>query len=240
LRLDPLEGTTLTAKGLPNALTVIALSEKNCLLNAPDVYMQKIAVGPGYPQDVIDLDADPIDNINSVAKAKGVKPNQINVCILDRERHATIIDKARSTGAATILIPDGDVLATLQCTNPQSKIDLYLGTGGAPEGVLAAAAMRCWGGQMQARLVLDSDKQQVRATKMGITDFNRKYLVTDLAQGDVVFSATGVTSGHLLQGVKKYPKQIFTETLLMRSRTGTIRWVKSCHQRLEKFKHFTE
>ena len=235
IALDPLEGTTLTAKGMPNALAVVAMAEGGSLLNAPDVYMQKIAIGGGYPENLVDLDADPADNVKAVAKAKGVDVNLVNVCILDRPRHAAIIEAVRSAGARVTLISDGDIAGVIHCTDPSTGIDMYLGTGGAPEGVLAAAALRCTGGQMQGRLVTDEESQKERARKMGIEDFERKYTAEEMASGDVVLSATGVTTGTMLSGIAHQGAEIWTDTLLMRSSTGTIRWIKARHTHPEKF-----
>jgi fructose-1,6-bisphosphatase II / sedoheptulose-1,7-bisphosphatase len=231
IALDPLEGTTLTAKALPNALTVIAIAEHGSLLHAPDTYMDKIAVGPGYPDGVVDLDADPVGNIARLARAKGVSPSQITACILDRPRHAAIIESVRSTGAAIRLITDGDIAGVIATTDPATGVDIYLGQGGAPEGVLAAAALRCIGGQIQARLVFRNDQERGRAVRLGITDFNRKFALTDLAGGDVVFAATGVTDGSMLEGVRRHGDFITTSSILMRSGTRTVRWVKARHRR---------
>ncbi|MEC9139120.1 MAG: class II fructose-bisphosphatase, partial [Pseudomonadota bacterium] len=201
IALDPLEGTTLTAKGMPNALAVVAMAEAGSLLNAPDAYMDKIALGGNYPDDIVDLDATPEENVKAVATAKGVGVELINVCILDRPRHADMIAQVRECGARVTLITDGDIAGVIHTTDPSTGIDLYMGTGGAPEGVLAASALRCTGGQMQGRLVLNGDDQKERARKMGITDFDRKYKVDEMAKGDVVLSATGVTSGSMLSGI---------------------------------------
>ncbi len=231
IALDPLEGTTLTAKALPNALAVMAMAEPGTLLNAPDTYMDKIAIGGGYPEGTIDLDADPADNIHALAKAKGVKAHEITALILDRPRHEKIIEAVRSTGAAVQLITDGDVAGVIATSDPATGIDIYIGQGGAPEGVLAAAALRCVGGQIQTRLVFKKEDEKRRAEKLGITDFNRKYSLMDLASGDVVFSATGVTNGSMLRGVQVTREHIFTESIVMRSATGTVRWIRARHRR---------
>ena len=235
IALDPLEGTTLTAKGMQNALAVVAMAEGGSLLNAPDVYMDKIAIGGGYPENLVDLDADPVDNVKAVAKAKGVGVELVNVCILDRPRHSDIIAKVREAGARVTLISDGDIAGVIHCTDPNTGIDMYMGIGGAPEGVLAAAALRCTGGQMQGRLVTNDEGQKERARKMGIEDFNRKYTVEEMASGDVVFSATGVTNGSMLSGIARRGDEVWTDTLLMRSSTGTIRWIKARHVDQSKF-----
>jgi fructose-1,6-bisphosphatase II / sedoheptulose-1,7-bisphosphatase len=236
IALDPLEGTTICAKNLPNALAVIAIAEKRSLLYAPDVYMAKIAIGPGYPAGTVDLDASPEDNIHALAKAKGVPVNEISACILDRPRHAKIIEAVRNTGAAIRLIGDGDVAGVIHTTEPEETgIDIYMGTGGAPEGVLAAAALRCIGGQMQGRLIIDTDEKRERALKMGIADPNKKFDMTEMASGDVLFSATGVTDGNMLSGVKFGRDAIYTHTIVMRSSSGTVRWIRAKHQDLEKF-----
>jgi fructose-1,6-bisphosphatase II / sedoheptulose-1,7-bisphosphatase len=230
IALDPLEGTTLTAKALPNALTVIAIAAQGSLLHAPDTYMDKIAIGPGYPDGVVDLDADPVENIVKLARAKGVSVSEITACILDRPRHAAIIESVRSTGAAVRLITDGDIAGVIATTDPATGVDIYLGQGGAPEGVLAAAALRCVGGQIQARLVFRNDEERGRAVRLGITDFDRKFMLTDLAGGDVVFAATGVTDGSMLEGVRRHGDFITTSSILMRSGTRTVRWIKARHR----------
>ena len=236
IALDPLEGTTICAKNLPNALAVIAIAEKGSLLFAPDVYMDKIAVGPGYAEDVIDIDASPAENIARLAKAKGVALSDITACILDRPRHAKLIEAVRATGAAIRLIGDGDVAGVIHTTDPEETgIDIYLGTGGAPEGVLAAAALRCTGGQMQGRLILDTPEKVERAATMGITDPNRVYRAQDMARGDVLFAATGVTDGNMLAGVKFGRNYITTHTIVLRSSSRTVREIKARHQDLEKF-----
>jgi fructose-1,6-bisphosphatase II / sedoheptulose-1,7-bisphosphatase len=231
IALDPLEGTTLTAKALPNALAVMAMAEPGTLLNAPDTYMDKIAIGPGYPEGVIDLDAEPAENIITLAEAKGVPPNEITALILERPRHEGIIASVRKAGAAVRLITDGDVAGVIATTDPDTGIDIYLGQGGAPEGVLAAAALRCVGGQMQTRLVFRNDDERARAAKWGITDLKRKYSLKDLASGDVIFAATGVTDGSMLSGVHMQGEFIFTESIVMRSATHTVRWVRGKHLR---------
>ncbi|MGF7006755.1 class II fructose-bisphosphatase [Aminobacter sp. BE322] len=236
IALDPLEGTTICAKNLPNALAVIAIAEKGSLLFAPDVYMDKIAVGPGYPDGVIDIDASPAENIASLAKAKGVPVSEITACILDRPRHAKLIDAVRTTGAAIRLIGDGDVAGVIHTTDPEETgIDIYLGTGGAPEGVLAAAALRCTGGQMQGRLILDTPEKVERAAKMGIADPKKVYRIEEMARGDVLFAATGVTDGNLLAGVKFGRDAITTHTIVLRSSSKTVREIKARHQDIEKF-----
>ena len=231
IALDPLEGTDLTAKGMGNALAVVAMATAGTMLHAPDVYMDKIAVGPGYPEGVVDLDATVEENIKSLAKAKGVSPEDITLCVLDRERHQSIIEGARKVGARIILIPDGDVAGVFHTTDPAAGIDLYVGQGGAPEGVLAAAALRCVGGQMQGRLFFRNDDERARAARAGITDLNRKYSLMELCGGDVFFAATGVTNGGLLDGVKWEHSHITTHTVVMRSKTGTIRYIRARTQR---------
>lgn len=231
IALDPLEGTTLTAKAMANALAVMAMAEPGTMLHAPDTYMDKIAIGGGFREGLIDLDAEPGDNINALAKAKGVKPDEISVCIMDRPRHEELIAKVRKAGASVRLITDGDVAGVIATTDGSTGIDMYIGQGGAPEGVLAAAALRCIGGQMQARLIFKKDDEKRRAEKIGIKDFNRKYAMTDLVSGDVVFSATGVTDGSMLAGVHRDGDYVTTESVVMRSATGTVRWIKARHRR---------
>ncbi len=236
IALDPLEGTTICAKNLPNSLAVLALAEGGSLLNAPDVYMEKIAVGPGYPDGVVDLDAPAVENIEALARAKGVPVNEITACILDRPRHARLIEDVRGTGAAIRLIGDGDIAGVLHTTDPQETgIDIYLRRAGAPAGGLAAAALRCIGGQMEGRLILDTDEKRKRAKKMGIDDFERVYQMEEMARGDVLFAATGVTDGNLLSGVRFCGETIMTETVVMRSLTQTVRWIKAEHRMLSKF-----
>jgi fructose-1,6-bisphosphatase II / sedoheptulose-1,7-bisphosphatase len=235
IALDPLEGTTITAKAGPNALAVLAAAEEGCLLNAPDTYMDKIAVGPGYPEGIIDLAKSPGDNVRTVAAAKGVDPSQINVCVLDRPRHADLIAELRALGCGVVLIGDGDVAGVIAVTDEDTTIDMYMGQGGAPEGVLAAAALRCVGGQFNGRLVFRNEDEKARARKWGITDFNRIYRLEDLARGDCIFAATGVTSGSLLEGVKRRKKPtgeviLTTESVVMRASSGTVRWIRGEHR----------
>jgi fructose-1,6-bisphosphatase II / sedoheptulose-1,7-bisphosphatase len=231
IALDPLEGTTITAKGAPNALAVLAVAEEGCLLNAPDVYMDKLAVGPGYPEGVIDLSRSATDNVRAIASAKGVDPSEIIACVLDRPRHEALIAELRALGCGIQLIPDGDVAGVIAVTNPETTIDVYMGSGGAPEGVLAAAALRCVGGQFQGRLIFRNDDERARADKWGVTDLDRIYRLEELASGDVIFAATGVTDGSLLKGVKRKKDAISTESVVMRASTGTVRWVRGEHRR---------
>jgi fructose-1,6-bisphosphatase II / sedoheptulose-1,7-bisphosphatase len=236
IAVDPLEGTTLCAKNMPGAIATMAMAEGGTLLNAPDVYMEKIAIGPGYPKGVVDLDVPAEENIRALAKAKGVKPESITALILDRPRHSDLIDSVRKAGAAVRLITDGDVAGVIHTADPESTgIDVYMGIGGAPEGVLAAAALACIGGQIQGRLVFDTDEKRARAARMGIKDPRKKYLMEDMVRGDCVFAATGVTSGSMLSGVRFRGQLIETETVVMRSATGTVRWIKAEHRRLAKF-----
>ncbi len=236
IAVDPLEGTVLCAKNMPGAIATMAMAEGGTLLNAPDVYMEKIAVGPGYPAGVIDLDAPPEDNIRKLAKAKGVAPEAITALVLDRPRHAAIIAAVRATGAAVRLITDGDVAGVIHTADPDNTgVDIYIGTGGAPEGVLAASALRCIGGQMQCRLILDTEEKRERAAKMGVADPRKIYGIEDMVKGDCLFAATGVTDGSLLRGVKFRKDVIETETVVMRSVTGTVRMIRAEHRQLEKF-----
>lgn len=236
IALDPLEGTTICAKNLPNALAVIAIAEKGSLLFAPDVYMEKIAVGPDLPDGIVDLDAPPSENLVRFAEAKGTSVSELTVCILDRPRHAHLIDEVRSTGAAIRLIGDGDVAGVIHTTEPdETGIDIYMGIGGAPEGVLAAGALRCIGGQMQGRLLLNTDDKVARAAKMGIADPNKVYGMEEMARGDVLVAATGVTDGNLLGGVRFGRDAVQTHTIVMRSSSRTIREIKARHRDLEKF-----
>ena len=226
IALDPLEGTTITAKGLPNALAVIAMAEHGGFLNAPDVYMDKIAVGGGLPDGIVDLDKKPAENLADLAKAKKVEVSDLVVCILDRPRHSELIAKVREAGARIMLIGDGDVSGVIATSTGDSGIDIYMGSGGAPEGVLAAAALRAIGGQIQGRLLFRNDDEKSRAKKWGITDLNRKYSMTDMAKGDVMF---GVTSGSMLKGVRRFHNGAETHSIVMRSKTGTVRWVSAHH-----------
>jgi len=236
IAVDPLEGTTLCAKNMPGSIAVMAMAEGGTLLYAPDVYMDKIAIGPGYPSGTISIDASPEDNIHSLAKAKGVKPSDITALILDRPRHANIIAAVRKTGASVQLITDGDVAGVIHTTNPdETGVDIYLGTGGAPEGVLAAAALRCIGGEMYTRLILDTDEKRERARTMGVTDPRKVYTITDMVRGDCLFAATGVTTGNLLKGVKYDRDIVKTHTVVMRSASGTVRWIEAEHRDLSKF-----
>jgi fructose-1,6-bisphosphatase II / sedoheptulose-1,7-bisphosphatase len=230
IALDPLECTTLTAKAMPGAMAVVAVAQGGTLLHSPDTYMEKIAVGPGYPLGVVDLDADPIDNMKALAKAKGVPVNTLTACILDRPRHEAIIAKVRSTGASVRLIPDGDIAGVIHCTERSTGIDIYLGLGGAPEGVLAAAALRCIGGQIQGRLHFRNDDERERAYKAGIKDLNRKYCTEEMASGDVMFAATGVTTGSMLRGIQYDGDAVITHTVVMRSLTKTVRWIEARHR----------
>jgi fructose-1,6-bisphosphatase II / sedoheptulose-1,7-bisphosphatase len=230
IALDPLEGTTITAKGGANALAVIAMAEAGGFLNAPDVYMDKIAVGPGLPEGVVDLDASPVDNLKALAKAKDAEVGDLLVCILDRPRHSDLIGKVRAAGARIMLITDGDVSGVIATAQPDSGVDIYMGSGGAPEGVLAAAALRCIGGQMQGRLLFRNDDERGRAAKMGIKDLNRKYKLLDLAKGNVMFAATGVTSGAMLEGVRRFPHGAVTHSLVMRSKSATVRYIEAHHR----------
>jgi fructose-1,6-bisphosphatase II / sedoheptulose-1,7-bisphosphatase len=237
IAVDPLEGTTLCAKNMPGAIATLTMAQEGTLLHAPDIYMDKIAVGPGYPKNIVDLDAPTEDNIVNLAKAKGVKPETITAMILDRPRHADLIASVRKAGAAVSLITDGDVAGVIHTTDPEKTgIDIYIGIGGAPEGVLAAAALRCIGGQMQTRLVLDTEEKRNRASKMGIKDPRRKYQIEDMVRGECLFAATGVTDGPMLRGVQFGRDMIETETVVMRSTSGTIRWIRAEHQLVDKFK----
>ena len=236
IAVDPLEGTTLCAKNMPGAIATMAMAEAGTLLNAPDVYMEKIAIGPGYPVGMVDLDAPAEENIRALAKAKGVGPAEITALILDRPRHADLIAGVRRAGGAVRLITDGDVAGVIHTADAANTgVDIYMGVGGAPEGVLAAAALRCIGGQMQCRLVLDTEEKRDRAAKMGIRDPRKKYEISDMVKGDCLFAATGVTTGALLDGVRVRKDVFETETVVMRSITGTVRWISAEHRQLEKF-----
>ncbi len=226
IALDPLEGTTLTAKAMANALAVMAWAPKGTLLNAPDTYMDKIGCGPGYPAGIIDLDASPADNVKALAKAKGVDPTEIAVCVLDRPRHADIMASLRAVGARIHLITDGDVAGVMNTADPETGIDLYVGQGGAPEGVLACAALKCVGGQFQGRLVFRNADERARAARVGITDFDKKYDLHEMVRADAIFAATGVTSGALLDGVRVADGFVHTHTLVMNSATRTVREVR--------------
>ena len=231
IALDPLEGTTITAKAGPNALAVLAIAEEGGLLNAPDVYMDKLAVGPGYPEGIIDLAKSPTENVKAVAAAKGVEPGDIIVCVLDRPRHSDLIAELRDLGCGVVLIGDGDVAGVIAVTDEDTTIDMYMGQGGAPEGVLAAAALRCVGGQFNGRLVFRNDDEKARAAKWGIDDLDRIYTRDELVKGDCIFAATGVTSGSLLEGVKYLRDgRMTTESVVMRASSGTVRWIKGEHR----------
>jgi len=224
IALDPLEGTTLTAKDMPNALTVIAMAPRGTLLHAPDVYMEKLAIGPGYAVDTVTLAMSPTERVHALARAKGGVASDITVCVLERPRHEAMIEEIRRTGAAIRLITDGDVAGIIHCAEAHiTGIDMYMGSGGAPEGVLAAAALKCMGGQIYAQLLFRNDDERGRALRAGITDLNRIYTRDDLVRADVIFAATGVTGGSILSGIKREPGWVTTETLLMRSKTGSVR-----------------
>ncbi len=229
IAVDPLEGTSITAKGGPNAMAVVALAENGCFLHAPDIYMDKIAVGPGLPDGVVDLDAPVIENIRNLAKAKQRDVGDIVACILERDRHKEVIAKVREAGARIMLIGDGDVSGVIAVAMPESGVDIYLGSGGAPEGVLAAAALRCIGGQMQGRLMYEDESQIARAKAMGVTDPRHKFSLLEMAKGDVMFAATGVTSGPLLKGVRRFGTGAVTHSVIMRSKSGTVRYVEAHH-----------
>ena len=232
IALDPLEGTTITAKAGPNALAVLAIAEQGCLLNAPDVYMDKLAIGPGYPEGVVSLRNSVAENIKALAKAKGVEANEIIACVLDRPRHEKLIGELRALGCGVVLIPDGDVAGVIATTDPDTTIDIYMGSGGAPEGVLAAAALRCVGGQFEGRLLFRNDDEKARARQWGVEDLDRIYTLGDLAKGDVIFAAAGVTDGSLLEGVKyRRGGTVTTESVVMRASSGTVRWVKGEHHK---------
>ena len=231
IALDPLEGTTITAKAGPNALAVLAIAEAGGLLNAPDVYMEKLAIGPGYAPGTVSLERSPGDNVRALAKAKGVDPAEIIACVLDRPRHSAIIAELRALGCGIMLIPDGDVAGVIATTNPDTTVDIYMGSGGAPEGVLAAAALRCVGGQIEGRLLFRNDDERGRAHRWGIEDLNRIYRLEDMAAGDCIFAATGVTDGSLLKGVKRRRDCITTESIVMRASSGTVRRISGEHRK---------
>jgi fructose-1,6-bisphosphatase II / sedoheptulose-1,7-bisphosphatase len=236
IAVDPLEGTTLCAKDMPGSIAVMAMAEAGTLLAAPDVYMNKIAIGPGYPKGTVDLDAKPEENIRALAKAKGVEPSDITALILDRPRHQEMIAAVRATGASVRLISDGDVAGVIYTAMPEKTgIDIYMGIGAAPEGVLAAGALRCIGGQMQGRLILDREDTLTRAREMGVKDPNKKYDMSELASGDVIVALTGVTDGALVAGVRFGPEVIETETVVYRSATGTVRSIRAEHREFAKF-----
>lgn len=224
IALDPLEGTTLTAKDMPNALTVIAMGPRGSMLHAPDVYMEKLAIGPGYAPDTVTMDMSPAERVRALAKAKGGDPSDITVCVLERPRHQDIISEVRSTGAAIRLITDGDVAGVIHCAEAAiTGIDMYMGAGGAPEGVLASAALKCMGGQMYGKLLFRNEDEIGRARKAGIEDLDRVYTRDEMVKGDVIFAATGVTDGSILSGIKREVGYLTTETILMRSKTGSVR-----------------
>ncbi|MGP1394653.1 MAG: class II fructose-bisphosphatase [Inquilinaceae bacterium] len=229
IALDPLEGTTITAKGGPNALAVVAMANKGGFLKAPDTYMDKIAVGAGLPDDLIDIDAEPAHNLKSLALAKQAEISDLVVCILDRPRHAELIAKVREAGARIMLISDGDVSGIIATSQPEAGVDIYMGSGGAPEGVLAAAALRCIGGQMQGRLIFRNDDEIARARRHGVADLNRVYAMNDMASGDVMFAATGVTTGPMLRGVRRFARGAITHSIVMRSKSGTVRTIEARH-----------
>lgn len=229
IAVDPLEGTTITAKGGPNAMAVVALAQRGGFLHAPDVYMDKIAIGPGLPEGIVDLDNEPGKNLENLARAKGCDVADLTVCVLDRDRHKDIVRACRAAGARLMLIPDGDVSGVVAVSQPEAGVDMYLGWGGAPEGVLAAAALRCIGGQMQGRLIFEDDSQIARAREMGITDPGRKYGLADMAKGEVMFAATGVTTGPMMRGVRRTPHGAYTHSIVMRSKSGTVRYIEGHH-----------
>ncbi len=229
IAVDPLEGTTLTAKGGPNAMAVIAVADRGNFLHAPDIYMQKIAVGGGLPKHVVDLDASVGENLRNLARAKKCEIADLVACILDRDRHKELIAHTREAGARIMLLSDGDVAGVMATSQPEAGIDIYLGSGGAPEGVLAAAALRCIGGQMQGRLMYENDEQIARARSMGLNDPNRKFDVDEMARGDVMFAATGVTTGAMLRGVRRFGHGAVTHSVVMRSKSGTVRYIEAHH-----------
>ncbi|MDE0801235.1 MAG: class II fructose-bisphosphatase [Rhodospirillaceae bacterium] len=230
IALDPLEGTTITAKGGPNALAVIAMAEAGNFLNAPDVYMDKIAIGPGLPAGIVDIDNTPEENLKALASHKKCDVSDLVACILDRPRHEDLMARVRESGARIMLISDGDVSGVIATAEPESGVDIYIGSGGAPEGVLAAAALRCIGGQMQSRLLFRNEDEKARARKWGIEDLDKKYSMLDMAKGNVMFAATGVTSGAMLRGVRRFAGGAVTHSLVMRSKSGTVRYVEAHHR----------
>jgi fructose-1,6-bisphosphatase II / sedoheptulose-1,7-bisphosphatase len=234
IALDPLEGTTLTAKAGPNALCVLTISEEGGLLNAPDTYMEKLAIGPGYAEGTVDLSRSVTENVRSLAEAKGVPANEIIACVLDRDRHDAIIDELRSLGCGVKLISDGDVAGVIAVTDPATGVDIYIGSGGAPEGVLAASALRCVGGQMQGRLVFRNDDEIARARRWGIEDLDRIYSLEEMAKSDCIFAATGVTDGSLLRGVHRRKNCLTTESIVMRASSGTVRRVWAEHHKWDE------
>ena len=231
IALDPLEGTTITAKGMPNSLSVVAAAQKGGLLYAPDTYMNKIAVGGSLPKDVIDLDAAVEDNIKSIAEAKKVKISEVTACVLERPRHDDIIESLRTIGSKIVLIPDGDVAGVIMTTQEHNPVDIYLGIGGAPEGVLAAAALQCIGGQMQTRLVINNDDEKNRAEKIGIKDLEKKYNLNELAHGDIIFSATGVTEGTMVRGVRSDSSHYITHSLVLRTGEASSQYIETYHKK---------
>lgn len=229
IAVDPLEGTSITAKGGPNAMACVALAQKGGFLHAPDIYMDKLAIGPGLPPGIVSLDASVEENLRELAKAKGAQVSDLVVCLLDRDRHKDIVKRCRAAGARIMMIPDGDVSGVVAVSQPDTGVDIYMGSGGAPEGVLAAAALRCIGGQMQGRLMFENEEQVARAREMGITDPNRIYGLEDMAKGDVMFAATGVTTGPMLRGVRRTAGAAVTHSIVMRSKSGTVRYVEGHH-----------
>jgi fructose-1,6-bisphosphatase II / sedoheptulose-1,7-bisphosphatase len=236
LAVDPIEGTTLCAKALPNSMSVFAVAERGHFLKVPAIYMDKVAIGPGYPDGLINLNVGPTENLKAFADAKGVPVNELSVCILDRPRHGQLIEEVRNAGAALRLIGDGDIAGVIHVSDPvETGIDIYMGTGGAPEGVLAAAALACMGGQMQGRLIASNAEQQARARASGITNLDRTYAIADMVSGDLSFAATGITNGSLLGGVRFTKEAILTQSVVMRASTHTIRWIKTTHADVSKF-----
>lgn len=229
IAVDPLEGTSITAKGGPNAMATVALAQKGGFLHAPDIYMDKLAVGPGLPPGVVNLEASVEENLRELAKAKQRSVSDLVVCLLDRDRHKEIVKRCRAAGARIMMIPDGDVSGVVAVSQVDTGVDIYMGSGGAPEGVLAAAALRCIGGQMQGRLMFENDEQIARAREMGVTDPNRIYELEDMAKGDVMFAATGVTTGPMLRGVRHFGSGAVTHSIVMRSKSGTVRYVEGHH-----------